>query len=148
MLVCTFFGHRDCPDSIEPVLREAIVDLITDKGVSRFLVGAKGNFDRLVRRILWELESYYDFDYYVMQAYLPTVKNRIALFPEEENKIMLPVGFEKVPPRYAIDYCNNYMLRDADFVITYVTRSFGGAAKFAQKAIRQKKTVMNLAEMV
>ena len=38
------------------------------------------------------------------------------------------------------------MLRRADFVVTYVTRPWGGAAQFAEKARRQGKTVRNLAQ--
>jgi len=37
------------------------------------------------------------------------------------------------------------MLKQADFVVTYVLWSWGGAAKFADKAMRQNKTVINTA---
>ena len=30
MAVCTFFGHRECPDTIKPKLREILVDLIVN----------------------------------------------------------------------------------------------------------------------
>lgn len=52
MYCCTFFGHRNCPDDIEPILREVIIDLITNKNVTCFLVGDKGNFDGIVRKVL------------------------------------------------------------------------------------------------
>lgn len=31
MSVCTFFGHKDCPETIKPYLREVLIDLITSK---------------------------------------------------------------------------------------------------------------------
>lgn len=31
--VCTFFGHRDCPSSIKPTLRKALIDLIENHAV-------------------------------------------------------------------------------------------------------------------
>lgn len=34
MEVCTFFGHRDCPETIKPHLREVLVDLIVNKAES------------------------------------------------------------------------------------------------------------------
>ena len=37
------------------------------------------------------------------------------------------------------------MLQRADFVVTYVTHSWGGAAQFAEAAEKQGKAVYNLA---
>ena len=49
-----------------------------------------------------------------------------------------------MPPRFAIARRNGWMLKQADFVVTYVTHDWGGAAQFAEKARRQGKTVLNL----
>ena len=32
-MVCTFFGHSNCPLAIEPILRSAIIDLIEEKEI-------------------------------------------------------------------------------------------------------------------
>ena len=45
MAACTFFGHRDCPETMKTKLREALVDLITNHGVDMFYVGYQGQFD-------------------------------------------------------------------------------------------------------
>ena len=58
----------------------------------------------------------------------------------------LPEGIESVHPRYAITWRNRWMLDRADFVVTYITHSWGGAAKFAQAAEKKEKTVINLGE--
>lgn len=42
MSVCTFFGHRDCPGTIRPSLRKALVDLIQAHSVTFFYVGCQG----------------------------------------------------------------------------------------------------------
>ena len=47
MAVCTFFGHRECPDTIKPKLREVLVDLIENHGVDMFYVGNQGQFDAI-----------------------------------------------------------------------------------------------------
>ncbi|MDD5921532.1 MAG: hypothetical protein PUC57_09460 [Oscillospiraceae bacterium] len=44
MSVCTFFGHKDCPETIKPYLREVLIDLISSKGVDTFYVGNQGRF--------------------------------------------------------------------------------------------------------
>ena len=50
-----------------------------------------------------------------------------------------------VPPRFAIDYRNKWMIDHSD-VITYVRRSFGGAAKSKTLAAKKNKTVIELSE--
>ena len=72
MRICTFFGHRDCPDAIQSKLRAMIVELITDYGVEMFYVGNQGRFDTIVRGVLRELkEEYPRIRYAVVLAYMP-----------------------------------------------------------------------------
>lgn len=47
---------------------------------------------------------------------------------------------------WAIFRCNRWMLEQADVVVAYITSSWGGAAQFAARGARQKKTVINLAQ--
>ncbi len=44
-MICTFFGHRECPEEIYPKLYDAIETLIRQKGVRCFYVGNQGRFD-------------------------------------------------------------------------------------------------------
>ena len=141
MKACTFFGHRDCPETIKPRLREVLIDLITINGVDTFYVGNQGRFDGIVRSVLRELEQAYpEIHYAVVLAYLPGKKNQYDDFSDT----MLPEGIEAVHPRYAIEWRNRWMLQWADFVVTYIAHPWGGAAKFAEKAKREGKTVINL----
>jgi len=139
--VCTFFGHRDCPDSVVPKLRAALVELIEQHGVTHFYVGHQGRFDSLVRAQLEELCGIYpQICYEVVLAYMPGKQVQ----PMAHS--ILPEGIENVPPRFAIDWRNGWMLSHSDYVITYVCYGWGGAAKFAGKAIRAGKCVLPLAE--
>lgn len=38
MAVCTFFGHRDCLETVKPHLRQVLVDLIVGKGVDTMVI--------------------------------------------------------------------------------------------------------------
>ena len=146
MCVCTFFGHRDCPSTIKPVMRKVIIDLIENQNVDTFYVGHQGSFDFLVRTVLSELaEEYPRIRYAVVLARLPQQSKTYD--PLDYSNTLLPEGIENIPPRFAINWRNEWMLKQASFVVTYVTHSWGGAAKFAEKAIRLKKTVINLADM-
>ena len=144
MPTCTFFGHRDCPDSVFEELKKTIMDLIEKRGVKTFLVGNSGNFDALVRRSLKELKKEYDFEYFVV---IPRVLSNAEneYYKEKGEILLLPDGFEKVPPKFCIDYRNKYMLNKAEYVVSYVTHPFGGAAKFTEMAEKQNKAVINIA---
>lgn len=141
MSFCTFFGHRDCPDSIKLKLREVLLDLVLQQNVNMFYVGNQGGFDAIVRGVLRELKNEYpQINYAVVLAYMSCSQNE----NEDTSDTMLPEGIEFVHPRYAISWRNNWMLQRSDFVVTYITHSWGGAAKFADKAKKQGKRVFNI----
>ena len=56
-MVCTFFGHKDAPDSIKNELKSAINHLVNLYGVRMFYVGNNGSFDSLVQRTLIEIQK-------------------------------------------------------------------------------------------
>ena len=51
---------------------------------------------------------------------------------------------DAVHPHYAISWRNNWMLKQSDYIVTYITHAWGGAYQYAEKAMRQKKVVINL----
>ena len=145
MPVCTFFGHRDTPESIKPRLRETLVDLIEHHAVDTFYVGNQGGFDFMVRALLRELTGQYpQIRYAVVLAYLPG--RREEFDSRDFSDTMLPEGIEAVPRRFAISWRNKWLVRHADFVVTYITVPWGGAAQFAELAERQGKTILRLGE--
>ncbi len=140
MKTCTFFGHSDCPDSVYYLLKEKIEDLIKYSDTVYFYVGNHGRFDSLVTEVLRELKKEYpNIKYWVILAYLPKCYIENSLFPE---------GLENVPKRFCIDKRNRWMLEKSDYVISYVTRNVGGAAKFTEIAKKQNKRVINIAEWI
>ena len=141
MPACTFFGHRECPDSIKTQLRAVLINLITNHDVDMFYVGNQGRFDVIVRGVLWELKKEYpQIDYAVVLAYMPGKRTEY----DDYSNTILPEGIEFVHPRYAISCRNNWMLRQSDYVVTYITHSWGGAAQCVLKAERQGKAIINL----
>ncbi len=135
---CTFFGHRDAPPGIKSSLRQVILDLIERQGVKQFYVGNQGGFDAMVRTLLAEFELTCGIRYEVVLAYMP--KKEDPLYDPDHT--VLPEGIETVPPRFAIEYRNKWMIDHSDIVITYVHRSFGGAAKFKELAEKRNKVVI------
>lgn len=144
MSACTFFGHHDCPSVMKPKLREVLVDLIENHVVDMFYVGQQGAFDGIVRSVLKEPVSVYPhIRYAVVLERLPTKREESD--PRDSSDTMLPEGIETLHPRFAITWRNKWMLKQSDYVVTYIVRSWGGAVQFAEKAARQKKLITNLA---
>ena len=143
MAVCTFFGHHDCPGSVREKLYETISDLIENHGVSMFYVGNHGSFDAIVRSTLRDFQRKYpQIQYAVVLSYLPGKKSEFSY--DDYSDTMLPEGIENVPRRFAITWRNKWMIKQSDYVVTYITHSWGGAAQFAEMSKRQKKNVINL----
>lgn len=143
MAACCFFGHRDCPNTIKPRLREVVTQLIECDGVNEFYVGHQGAFDAIVSSVLRELvKSYPQIQYDIVLAYVPQWKANYDT--EMTQNTILPEGIETAPKRFAIDRRNKWMLENSDYVVTYVTHSWGGAAKFANEAKRLGKTVIEI----
>lgn len=138
MNACTFFGHKDAPQNLKSAIKEKITELIEQHGVSVFYVGNHGQFDSMAISALKELASIYPhIKYYVVLAYYPKEKNL-------EQNTLLPEGIELCHPRFAIDFRNNWMLNKSEYIIAYVKNSWGGAAKYRGKAIKQNKKVFDL----
>ncbi len=120
MAICTFFGHRDTPQQVNPILRAVLTDLIENKNVNMFYVGNHGNFDYMVRSNLKSLKlDYPNMNYAVVLAYLPSPKNK--LYYEDYSDTIYPDGLENAPMRYAVIKRNIWMIDKSDYVVTYIT---------------------------
>ena len=83
--------------------------------------------------------------YYVVLAYLPGEKAHDKY--ADLSDTLYPHGLETVPLKYAISKRNTWMVDHADFVVTYVKCSAGGAAQFKRMAEKKGKAVFNLADL-
>ena len=142
-MTCTFFGHRDAGKEIEPKLCEVIVDLIENEKVTYFYVGNNGQFDFLVRKNLKHLKkSYPQIDYSVVLAYMPREKNETEFYDYSDT--IFPDGLEIVLPKFAIAKRNEWMIKNSDYVVTYVKYIVGGASKFKSFAEAKGKRVIEI----
>lgn len=129
--------------SVKPKRRAVLVELIERRGADTFYVGRQGGFDSMAMSVLRELaEIYPHISYAVVLERLPYKQENSSL---DFSLTMFPEGIEFAPPRFSISRRNEWMLTRSDFVVTYITHDWGGAARFAEKAMRQGKTVINLA---
>lgn len=146
---CFFIGHRETPDRVYPTLLETIERHITEYGVSEFVVGQYGSFDRLVIRALSQAKrAHPDITLMLMTPYYPV--NRKVDLPEEFDALFYPPDLETVPKRLAIVRANRYMVERSDFLIAYVRHPASNARELLEYAGTGKRKgkihITNLAE--
>ena len=138
-MVCTFFGHRDAPESIKETLMTILIDLIENNNTNIFYVGNNGSFDRMVRNLLKELKKTHKINYYVVLAYIPQ--------KADGNDYSDSIYFDELnskPYRARIIERNKLMINKSDIVVTYVTHITGGAYEFKTLAEKTGKKVINI----
>ena len=61
MKACSFFGHRDTPqtEELKEKVREVVERLIVEEGVDTFLFGSRSKFDELCHMVVTELKEKY-----------------------------------------------------------------------------------------
>lgn len=116
---CSLIGHHDAPESIYPALQREIEHHITELGVTEFIVGHYGNFDRMAARALVNAKQIHpEISLWLLLPYHPAEKK--VEVPEGFDGSFYPEGMEKVPRRVAIVKANQYAVDHANYLIVYV----------------------------
>lgn len=138
MLSCAFFGHRNfnyVPH--EEKIRKRIIDLIK-RGVVDFYGGGRGDFDVTCARIVWELKKDYPhIKNILVLAYMP--KNNFELGTYYDESVYLLE--KKVPLKYSISHTNRKLVELSNYIISGVTRVYGGARTSCDYAECLHKTI-------
>lgn len=135
-----FIGHDDCYGVSRSEVEKAIISL-TQKGVTDFLSGGQGGFDRLCAGCVFRLKK--DF---------PQIRNLLVIpyltfniFDKEIfDEIIYPEGFEKYHFKSAILARNKYMVNCSNYAICYVNHDWGGAARTYDYAIKRKLNITHI----
>ena len=143
-MTCAFFGHKESPDSIKPLLEEEIRKLIENEGYEEFLVGNQGRFDAMVYSTLKRLQSEYPaIRFYVVLAYMPGRNTEYTTIDYTDT--IFPEGLETVPRRFAISRRNKWIVDNSNAVICYVSHTWGGAYQAVILAEKRNLSIINLA---
>jgi len=141
-MTVTFFGHRDAPKTIYPIIENTIKKLIEEKNATLFYVGNNGDFDYMVKIALQNLKVQFVYiDYYVVVAFKPRINDMIKL----RRNVLYPDCLQTVSNTAAIPVRNMWMIERADVVIAYVSQKKGGAWRFSRIAKDKGKQVINIA---
>lgn len=141
---CFLIGHHDAPESIYPTLQRATERHITELGVTEFIVGHYGYFDRLAARALVAAkQSHPEISLWLLLPYHPA-EQKVEV-PEGFDGSFYPEGMEKVPRRLAIVKANRYVVNHVDFIIAYVNHWASNTQKLLRYA-STKRVLVNLVE--
>ncbi len=146
---CCFIGHgTDVAEGIYDLIL-AEVNALVRFGVTNFLCGGHGDFDKLCICAVGEVKKKY-----------PHIRNFIILAyntPSQINRYENEVknyGAETLYPfkvaldsKLAIPFRNSFIVDKSDYCIAYVYRKFGGAVQSLNYAISKKITIVNLANV-
>ena len=135
--VCFFIGHRETGEEMYPVLMQAVRQHIEKYGVTEFVVGQYGGFDRLAARCVCELKPIYPhLRLWILCPYHPS--DRAAALPAGADGTYYPEGMETVPKRAAIVYANRLMVRKADYLIACVWHPASNARELLSYARKRE----------
>ncbi len=142
MSTCFFIGHRDAPESIRDRLRQEAERHITQYGVTQFVAGQYGNFDRMAAAVVHSLRKKHpEIQLLLLLPYYP----RDTELLENYEGAIYPEGMEFVPKRAAIVEANRYMIRNSEYIIAYAKQSVGNTRKLIRYAEKLGKNISNLA---
>lgn len=122
-------------------LTEAVERHIVEFGVTEFVVGQYGAFDRMAARAVREAKQRHP----QVSLVLLLPYYRPEKIDGEWDGTFYPPGMETVPKRLAIVQANRYMVNHCDYLIAYA-RTVGNSRELVEYARKRGKHVENLAE--
>lgn len=148
MKTCFFIGHRETSERVLPALAQEVERHITEYGVTEFVVGHYGNFDRLAAHAVREAkEGRPEVTLTLLLPYHPAEQS--IPVPKGFDRTLYPPGMETVPRRLAIVRANHWMLCHSDYLIAYVSHPSAGSREVLEEARRREArglmSVVNLA---
>lgn len=147
---CFFIGHREATYDIMPDLEKAIEKHITEYGVTEFIVGHYGGFDRLAAKaVITAKQIHPEITLSLLLPYHPT--ERPIEKPEGFDSTYYPPGMEAVPRKLAIVRANRYVVDHVDYLIAYAWHPASNARELVEYSQKREQAglmeVMNLAQI-
>ena len=133
MGICFFIGHREADDELLPALAAAVERHITEYGVTSFIVGRYGNFDKLAARVVIDAKKRHpEVTLTLLLPYHPF--DRPTPTPKGFDGTFYPPGTETVPKRVAIIRANRYMVEHSTHLIAYAWHPASNARALVEHA--------------
>ena len=152
-MTIAFAGHSSVSsnDIVKETVKEQIRNNIISANFVTCYLGGYGDFDRICACACRELKREYVGIEVVYVAPYITLSEQTKIKEMQlcglcDTSIYPPI--ENAPLRVAISKRNEWMMTNADLIIAYVNRSYGGAYKSLQVAKRKKKKIINIYDLL
>ena len=140
---CFFIGHREAAEEIYPALYAAVEQHIVEYGVTEFVVGHYGGFDRLAAKAVIEAKKTHpEVTLILLLPYHPTERPMAA--PVGFDGTYYPPDMERVPRRVAIVRANRYMVDHVDYLIAYVWHPASNARDLVEYALKKGSKIISV----
>lgn len=134
---CFLIGHKEASAEILPALTEAIRQHITQYGVTEFIVGNYGGFDRMAAKVIIAAKAQYPhIQLSMLIPYHPAIRP-IEPPPGFDNSFY-PPDMENIPLRFAIVRANRYMVDHVDYLIAYAWHPASNARNLLEYALKRE----------
>ena len=150
MTVCTFAGHREVFSStVESEIDKALIEIIEADKECVFYSGGMGDFDKKCESAVRGMKRKYPERSIRLVRVLPYLTHEInrdkEYFESYYDDIVVPMELMGVHYKAAIKKRNRWMVDQADRILAYIYRDFGGAFDTIKYAYRMGKPVLNFA---
>lgn len=138
MSTCFFIGHREAPETLLPLLKEAVERHIVEYGVTDFVVGHYGRFDSLAAQAVKAAKQRHpEVTLFLLLPYHPY--DRPIAIPKGCDGTFYPPGMEGTPRRAAIVKANRYMVDHSSHLIACVWHAASNARDILEYAQRREQ---------
>ena len=132
---CFFIGHRETSEAIYLALYAVVEQHILEYGVTEFIVGHYGGFDRLAavkeaKRFYPEVKLTLLLSYHPAERPIPT--------PDGFDGTFYPPGMESVPRKITIVRANRYVVDHVDYLIAYAWHPASNARDLLEYARKRE----------
>ena len=146
-MIVTFCGHSDFVQTQE--YEGKILDFLEEKigdASAELYLGGYGSFDAFARRCGKKFQETHPNTKLIFITPYITIdyqKNHLDYNKDLYDEILYP-NLEDKPLKFAISYRNKWMVEQADYVIAYITRDWGGAYQTYKHAQQKKHPLFNI----
>ena len=141
---CFFIGHRDTSGNVMFQLQESVNKHIAEYGVTNFIVGNYGAFDRFAAKAVINAKKL--FPNIVLSLLLPYHPAECLIkMPDGFDGTYYPSNMEKVPKRFAIYRANRNVINQVEFLIAYAPNPASNSIKLVEYAqSRERKNLITI----
>ena len=152
-MIISFAGHAlvRSGERVKEIVKEQIRNNALNAENITCYLGGYGDFDEICARACRELKKEYSvLELVYVAPYISlseqTKIKEMQIYSLYDTSIYPPI--ENTPPKFAILKRNEWMITNADLVITYIKHTYGGAYKALQAAKRKKKKIINICDLL